>query len=125
MARVMIYEDSKEDLIERYEDLPRLHDVSVRSLDNRDWSVDEAPFRKAGFDLSKIRDYDPTEEIVGADIYFVDGLNGICFNILPRLPRERTFLNTGHHSIRESAKKQGYQILETTPEEAIQRVLKL
>mgnify|MGYP001591684168 CR=1 FL=1 len=118
MVKVVIYEDSEDDLIQRYGSLVRDHEVHVRiKKPTSIFPVDRAKIIKAGFVESRIIE-DWFTPIQG-DVYFLDGLNGDCLPILERLPRGNSFLNTGTVYLEEEARKRGHVILETTPQEAI------
>jgi len=123
MAKVMIYEDDVDGALGRYEDLIGKHEVHIRLDGLGDKAVrDLVSF---GFPEGNIRDElgDPSQE--SADVYFVDGLNGKCFDVLSKLPRDNSFLNSSNRDYQERAKREGYQILQrgVEPEEAIAKVM--
>jgi hypothetical protein len=135
MAKIMIYEDSRNSLIERYASLNSEHDVNVRIKGNLLWENLELEKEKygkiidlseAGFDHNKILPLTPKFQEEDADIYFVDGLDGDCFNLLERLPKDKTFLNTGDGYLEREAIKRGYQkqILRNSPKKTIEAILK-
>jgi len=122
MAKVMVFEDNETDLVMRYYRLTRNHDVHVRfDIPRRSReSVLLAELASRGFQAKKL-DWD--EEPEQADIYFVDGLDGHFFNILEKLPKDRAFLNSNNPYLMDDARAEGYQVLETTPEQAIEQVM--
>ena len=96
MSKVVVFEDGNIDACDRYGSLLENHDVHLFYL--------VSPFRTlilreiGGFKESQIYPEVP-EKIMEADFYFTDGLNGKCFDILPRLPRDKTFVVSGSFDI--------------------------
>jgi len=43
--------------------------------------------------------------------------------MIAKLPKDRTFLNSGNPYLRDDVKHQGYNVLETSPEKAIEQVV--
>jgi hypothetical protein len=124
MAKVIIYEDSLQGMIWKYEGLgASQHDVHVRSVGPDLISPNcESALSGIGFSPSQVREFDG--EIEEADVYFVDGLYGDFFSIMSKLPREKAFLNSRNPQNTEAAKRMGYKVLEEmSPEEAIEKVL--
>src|SRR3989344_7784685 len=95
MAKILVYEDSEEDIIIRYGDLTPKHELHVRGIpdvprvgvssdgeiyDIYEWDITN--LKAAGFNPENIiNSYgDPSKE--NADIYFVDGLRGKGLSIL-------------------------------------------
>jgi hypothetical protein len=76
-----------------------------------------AEYRKAGKSYlldSLKRKIILNEEIpVDADFYCIDGLDGLCFEIVKTLPKEKVFINSGAPYIRNQAIKEGYKLLGT------------
>jgi hypothetical protein len=120
MAKIMIYEDSAVDLIDRYVSLTRDHEVHAIYRGRLPGYVRDS-LEVEGFKVGEYKD--PSQE--SADVFFLDGMRGACFSILEKLPRDRSFLKTHDSGLEMEALKQGYQVLPygTTPEEAIQQVL--
>jgi len=124
MAKVMIYEDGFGDLISRYRRLVKDHDVHVRHCPDMDMS----PFllkeltEDYGFNGDNIvRGFgDPGSE--NADIYFVDGLKGRCFDILELLPKDRAYLNSDDTTLVSRVRERGFQVLRTSPERAVKEI---
>ncbi len=137
MAKVMIYEDEIESLVNRYSSLTKNHDVSVLMVGNivRFLDDDLEELGEKGFNTSKIKGVffanrignpnwgEEYVEIPDADVYFTDGLSGDCFYILKNLPKEKSYLITGDEVIEEKAKEEGYQLASGDLEEIIQNTL--
>ena|SRR3989344_946745 len=116
MAKVLIYEDGEDDLIARYASLTSQHDVHVRHDPRGDFGPsslkwENERFRKHGFNPDYFQNGygNPKEE--SADVYFVDGLKGYCFEILKNLPRDRAFINTDSPSIVDEAKQKDFNVV--------------
>lgn len=126
MAKILVYEDNENDLIERYASLTAKHDVYVRHTSvGFGFGWYHEGFRKHGFNPDNLQDGygNPSEE--SADVYFLDGLNGICFYLLRDLPRDKSFVNSDSSSIIKQAKEQGFNVVETeTVEEIVNRITK-
>lgn len=132
MAKVIVYEDSVDDFIDRYQSLTGAHDVHLRAEGMlrglfgeehmRDFQLDKLV--NAGFSRENVGLGD-VDNIEDADVYFVDGLMGNCFAYLNVLPKDRTFLNSGDPFIVGDARAKGFNILEreTTPEDAVREVV--
>lgn len=112
MAKIVIYEDRPLDLLSRYGQLVFDHDVHVRFLATEGFYFDYARglAANAGFDPEQfVRGVGiPKDEI--ADVYFLDDLQGQCFSIIPHLPKDRAFINSSSTSIREYARRRGYNL---------------
>ncbi|MBU0466119.1 MAG: hypothetical protein KJ718_06375 [Nanoarchaeota archaeon] len=123
MAKVIIYEDEEKSVCRRYKGLLEGHDVHLRLC----WlgRADLHFLMEQGFPEQNIRNEFGDSRQEKADVYFVDGLDGECFDILPKLPKKCSFLHSGNERIRDEARRQGYQVLEedAEPEEAIQQAL--
>ncbi|MBS3122623.1 hypothetical protein J4434_07110 [Candidatus Woesearchaeota archaeon] len=127
MAKILIYEDNESDLIERYASLTGNHNVHVRHTPSGGFGDGwyHERFRKYGFNPDNFQDGygNPSEE--SADVYFLDGLNGICFYFLRDLPRDRAFVNSDSTSITKQAKEQGFNVVEEeTVDEIVDRITK-
>ena len=139
MAKIMIYEDETEDLVNRYSKLTKNHDVHVcivGSMSNalkETWLKDK--LQESGFNMSKVKGVAYANrignpnweseyvEIPPSDVYFTDGLSGGCFDILKRLPKEKAYLLTTSEDIEEKAIEKGYQLASGDLEEIIQKTL--
>jgi hypothetical protein len=130
MAKVMVFEDAQVDLIKRYGGLSSEHEVHVQWYgDELDDSEIERLARE-GFEPEKIYQSHPSirswkSDPPKADVYFVDGLRsgGLGLLLMRTLPKERTFLNSDHRGTIEDVLAEGYQVLRTSPEEAIRQVM--
>lgn len=117
MKRVVVYEDSADDIISRYGKIARLgHEVFVeffRTSRHTIFSDGELlygqRFTDAGFDVSKIRSCD-VQNVPEADVYFVDGLQEAWHEVVCHLPRDKTYVASDISLIREYAVKQGYKV---------------
>jgi len=111
MAKVVIFEDSIGLAIERYKRLVKDHDVHVFMLiDRKDFDADLSLLIWNGFKETQVYPGILDEEIMDADVYFVDGLEGKCFDLLPRLPKEKTYLVTMNENYEERAVSEGYNV---------------
>jgi len=123
MAKIMIYEDSDMDLIGRYADLNKKHDVSVCLVDYNKNSPLFNSLKGYGFDLNKItyakRVLD-IKEIPQADVYFTDGLGWDVLNLLNKLPKNKTYLLTADEDLQKKAKEKGYKLATGDLEKIIQ-----
>ena len=52
------------------------------------------------------------KDIPQADIYFTDGLQGDCFQLLKLLPVDKSFIYTNNPIIRDELRSQGRRVLE-------------
>jgi len=130
MAKITVYEDDIDDLIDRYGALNKAHEVHVRADGNLCADLSEQWARSdllaAGFVGDRIgvwvRSQRQPEE---SDVYFLDGLKGGCFTLLGQLPKDKTFLNTTNGELLERARKREYgdQVLTSSVEEAIERTI--
>jgi hypothetical protein len=126
MVKIIVFEDDEIDTNLRYRSLLEDHQVNVRIVDFRGDHFRNEMFReylvKKGFDGSLIHKFSSTSTEESADIYFVDGLVGNCFRILPKLPKEKTYLNSGDASIVDSARCEGYKILEGSIDDVVEKL---
>lgn len=125
MTKVIIYEDNAYDLVGKYFGLSKeKYDIHVRfGFMNHPGNVGVLELLASkGFNNVKDLDFDSAFE--EADVYFVDGLKGYCFEVLRQLPRERSFLFSGDSDLVNEAKKQGYQTIEHTLERTLDKLLK-
>lgn len=137
MAKVIVYEDSFDDWRKRYGSVSKNHDLHLvavaiphlkseieflRSKDSQ-WLKTEAGYNLNPDNITEFRNPHTPEQ---ADIYFVDGLRGDCFEIMDLLPKDRTFLYTDDSSIQDAAREQGReaQILRGSPEDLVARLTK-
>lgn len=127
MVNVMIYEDSVEDLIERYVSLISNHNVFVwikEFSQSRLCDFYKESIAKAGFRAENVKEDVECDWFANppqAEVYFIDGLKNKCFDLLSKLPANRTYLNTDNEHLQAEARKQGFQVLEGGLEEAIQK----
>jgi len=129
MAKVVVFEDFTFDLIRRYSEITRDHEVHVRLADR----ITDSQAREAGFDPSNViiveKDstnqnlyFDPERDLIG-EVYFLDSLDGDFLEIIDKLPKDRAFLNSGSKFDREMAERLGYQVLKGSLSDAIRRVV--
>ena len=111
MVKIIIYEDGDEDLIDRYSHLTKEYDIHVRYTSTAFWNIER--FRRNGFNPDNFIDIGEISEKEDADIYFLDGLGGHCFNVIKfkNLPKERVFINTNSKYVNENAKRMGFNIV--------------
>jgi len=119
MAKILIYEDSAQDICSRYGALLREHDVSIRYMKKgarryqfnfttfEEPILDEAGFKDVRLIDSRSRI--PEEE---ADVFFCDGLEGRFQNVLDKLPRSRAFLHSSNPEYMMEAEQQGFSTYE-------------
>ncbi len=128
MAKIVIYEDSENDLISRYAGLTKNHDVYVRherrgnfGPSSLRWDYGDKRFKINGFNTDNFQNGygDPSQE--SADVYFLDGLRGFCLEIIEKLPKERAFINTDSSSIIQEAKQRGYNVVEGSVKDIVSR----
>jgi len=127
MAKIVIYEDERTDLVNRYASLLKQHEVwaflleDAGSRESRTPSQFETTVRlleAEGFDRARIQGELPILH-PEADAYFLDGLNGQCLGILPYLPKERTYINSGSAWVRNEVMKMGYCVIHPVDVERI------
>ena len=119
MAKVLIYEDGEDDLIARYASLTTQHDVHVRHNRVGPMFWDHERFREFGFNPENFQNGYGNPKSESADVYFLDGLNGHCFYILPDLPKERIFVNSSSEMVNQEAKKRGFNVVGNESVDAI------
>lgn len=124
MAKVLIYEDSELDAVNRYGRLTVDHDVHLRIQPLLFGEPDMRALEKAGFNPENIKKGFGDIGQATADVYFVDGLEGQYKRIMEQLPLEKAFLNSGSPSLVKATKEQGFQVLEGTLEEAISMAMR-
>jgi hypothetical protein len=119
MARVVIYDDDPTDVNIRYSELIPEHDLSIFLLDNAALKKDDherifqmgmEDLPEAGFRRDQIHRGLPDNH-PEADVYFVDGLYGKCFDILSQLPRERSYIVTGSIDVVKQAQREKLNIV--------------
>jgi hypothetical protein len=122
--KIVIFEDDSGDFNRRYGAATRGHDVTayatgyfeMEEIEHREdiksmleeGIINKDEFDEMSEDSKKIYLGIP-QEIPDADFYFTDGLNGDCFSILEKLPKDRSYLVSGDSGLREEAISLGYQ----------------
>lgn len=127
----MVYEDDPISLVERYSHLNENHEVYVHFAGLFARYLNKKGLRnllkESGFDLKKVKssfdEVDWFNSPPEADIYFTDGLGGECFDILERLPKERSFLYSGNVVLQKTAKKRGYELVTNNLEKILRETL--
>jgi hypothetical protein len=109
MAKIVIFEGGSFDTCFRYGFLVPNHDVHVYML-TRYFNTERAHLVQNGFEKSQIYPVGPKEEIISADIYFLDGLEGKCLDFFPSLPKGKAFLVSGGLEIEAKVSHAGYQV---------------
>lgn len=112
MAKIIVYEDEYMDLIDRYSHLTNGHDIHVRHPNGHPEFERPERYRKHGFNPDNFRSFgydDPKEE---ADIYFLDGLRGLCFQFATKLPKDRTFIYSSSEEVNSEAKRIGLGVVD-------------
>ncbi|MBT7902692.1 hypothetical protein HN587_02440 [Candidatus Woesearchaeota archaeon] len=109
MAKVVVFEDGSLDVCDRYSQLVPKHEVHIYMLASFFEGAKFGMVEKGGFDPEQIYPKIP-DEIMPADVYFLDGLAGKCLEIFPRLPHDRSFLVSSNPAIQEEVKNAGYQL---------------
>jgi hypothetical protein len=109
MAKIIIYEDEELDIIDRYARLNEHHEVHVRLIGSNFSSYVIDNLYDYYFERERIIRGIPKEE-EEADVYFMDGLRGKCFEIIDGLPKERCFIVTGSVWVTEKAEERGYNL---------------
>ncbi len=135
MAKVIVYEDNFSDWHRRYGPVSKDHDLHLvavaiphlkseieflRSEDSQ-WLKEEQGYNLNPDNVQEFRNPHVPEK---ADIYFVDGLDGFCFEIMDLLPKDRTFLYTEDSRVQDAARQQGReaQILKESPKDLVSRL---
>ena len=112
MAKIIIYEDLLLDLIWRYSDLTREHEIHGRLVHPesiRPWTGKELV--NCGFDPKNFRDISPDlYKKEKADLYLLDGLDGDCFRLIKKLPKNRTYINSNSPEINKRARELGLNL---------------
>lgn len=128
--RIVIFEDSENDLISRYKNLKsKNYEIFVYLHKNL---FDKEMLQKEGFNNihkglpkklfsqefleSPLAKYLIEEEMlilneenpIEGDYYFSDGLETRCFELIENLPKEKVFINSREGIVQEKAKKEGY-----------------
>ncbi len=123
MVKICVIEDNERDLIERYSKLTNTpNDVHVilddivlfdygakRDMEGAKRRVNKH-LSEAGFDINKLS-YDIENPMADADVYFCDGLKGLCFNLADKLSKERVYIYSDSLRVLEQAKKEGYNLV--------------
>jgi len=124
MAKIVVYEDSENDAINRYSSLVDRHEVHIRIPGSPMYGLEcRRELEEAGFEPELIHgDYgEPGEEI--ADVYFVDGLGGDCVSILRELPREKSCLYSDDRNIEDRVRGLGFTVADKTVEKMVTEIL--
>ena len=126
MAKILVYEDNVDDLISRYSCLTSGHDVHVRWDSFRLGEFTYEALERVGFKRENITQYRDNPEEETADVFFLDGLKGMCINIIKHrhLPRDKTFIYSDDFGLTDAAKQAGYNIVEEPIKQIIERVCK-
>jgi hypothetical protein len=139
MANIVVYEDNVNDLASRYGEFDRSHSMHIIYLgDLSESSLEERFSQELDYWLRKNPDEDFGSEFEGdgitrmigryrmkpnqflltipetqpeGSVYFVDGLYDVCFSILPRLPKEKTYLVSGNPFIRKNVAEMGFEVI--------------
>lgn len=122
MKRILVFEDLERALIGRYAYFARERiDVHVKfsTWDYSQGPLDMKLLQEEGFNLDHIEQFDSLmalcdldfSKLQDFDLYALDGLGGVCFEIIGYLPRERCYIQTGDYQLEEKAKREGYQLL--------------
>jgi len=127
MAKIVIFEDNRSDFNFRYGELIGQHEVIVyalgifsveheRYMQNARTAFEQGKYTRKQYDdllnAKKHIHLGIPKEIPEADFYFTDGLDGECFSLLNRLPRDRSYLLSGDPNIREAAISSNFNTIE-------------
>ena len=114
MVKIGIVEDGIEDVIARYSQLNKGNSVHVRfdgRISNFALKSTLRRLTEAGFDVSKFYFKKPLEEHPelpdDLDIYFVDGLQGMCFGYVRKYGENRTHIVSNDPNILKGAREKG------------------
>ena len=133
MAKIIIYEDSPDDAINRYSELLAEYDVHLGLKGLMKWDIPELV--EKGFKESKIfdtlgkRNLESGKriwKIPEGDVYFIDGLGGACKSLGKQLPKPKTFVYTGNPELAKDMEDLGFQTINPASpnlEEAIRKAL--
>lgn len=111
MARIVIFEDNILETNLRYGTLVPQNDVHI-FMESTHFEGAKLFLARRGFTASQIYSRLPGkgEEIMDADIYFVDDLEGSCMEFTDKLPKGRTFLVSRKPWIEQRWVDAGYNI---------------
>ena len=123
MAKIIIYEDDERDLIDRYSKLTKEHDVHIRFTQLEEDEIGYRLLERSGFKRENYMNGYGNPQTENADVYFVDGLKGYCFNILEQLPKDKAFLNSDSGWILKQAQEKGLNIVTRSLDAIISEVL--
>ena len=115
--KIAVYEDLWNDVRLRYKRFLGEHDVQIylHLINEKIFTRGREYLIENGFPSETLH-FGLPQEIPEADLHFCDGLNGHCFNILPKLPKGKSFLTSGDEEIREIARSKGFNVLTTLRE---------
>ena len=110
MAKIVVYEDGYMDLIDRYAHLTKEHDIHVRHPTHHIEFERPERYRQHGFNPDNFKAFgNPKED--DADLYFLDGLRGLCFQFATELPKDKTFIYSDSREIEDEARKIGLNVV--------------
>jgi hypothetical protein len=120
MATIGIYEDSVEDIIEKYGSLAKVksgkyfreHDLQIMHY-GKLFPEDKTLLEASGIDTSKVYEWNlEMDNVPWAHVYFVDGLGGYHWrDVIDSLPENKPYLYTGDGVLRQRAKDEGYFVV--------------
>lgn len=115
--RIAIYEDYWRDVRVRYSQFLGKHDLQVYLHLNKEETFNRGRdyLVEKGFSKDNIH-FGIPDEIPEADLHLCDGLDRHCFQILPRLPKGKSFLLSGDEEIRKTAQLERYPIINSLEE---------
>ena len=124
MAKIAICEDSTFDIVNKYGFLCRsAHDVHIYWYDARILDPMKGALYSQGFKDDNMHDgvfsAEMFSEISSADLIFMDGLKGNCFEIIDGIPkseRYKIFVVTGSEEIRIEALIRSIQVERKLPQ---------
>lgn len=124
-----IFEDSKEDLVRRYNSLNEKYEIYAYLRDGRhDFYDDQSDDLKKylaedGLDVERV--YTRVGKMpTTLDLYFTDGLDFDCFSVAKKFGKDKTFILTGDPLIKKMARERGNNLAETGLDEIIRRYLR-
>ena len=112
--KIVVYEDHWSDVRRRYKPFIGGHDFEIYVHLNTDERFNRALeyLTENGFP-SEIIHFGIPQETPEADLYFCDGLNGYALKVLPKLPKDKSFLLSGDDCLVARVRAEDFGIVDS------------